>query len=206
MTSANGCYSVFVCQGTGCVSSRSHEIRKALEDQVVALGLAGRAEVKLSGCHGFCEQGPLVAIEPDGVLYTQVKEDDVASIAAEHLAQGKPVERLFYRDPATKRRIPYYRDIPFYAKQTRLILRNCGHINPEKIEDYIAVGGFQALEKVLREMTPDQVVQETTRSGLRGGGCWLPHGDQVEFLPPGPGGAQVCHLQRRRGRPRRLHG
>src|SRR3990172_6528396 len=166
----NGRRTVFVCQGTGCVSSRSPQIRDALEGRIKVSGLGDMVEVKLSGCHGFCEQGPLVAVEPEGVLYTRVKTEDVPEIVSQHLAAGQPVERLFYRDPATKKAVPHYRDIPFYAKQTRLILRNCGHINPEKIEEYIAAGGYQALIKTLKGMTPDQVLQEVTRSGLRGRG------------------------------------
>jgi NADH:ubiquinone oxidoreductase subunit F (NADH-binding)/(2Fe-2S) ferredoxin len=187
MSSDSG-YTVFVCQGSGCVSSRSPEIREALVDQVKTFSPNGKVEVKVSGCHGFCEQGPLVAVEPEGVLYTQVKVEDVPRIASEHLAKGKLVERLSYLDPATKKRIPYYRDIPFYAKQTRLILRNCGRIDPEKIKDYRAVGGYQALEKVLGEMTPDQVIKEVTSSGLRGrGGAGFPTGKKWSFCRQVPG-------------------
>jgi NADH:ubiquinone oxidoreductase subunit F (NADH-binding)/(2Fe-2S) ferredoxin/NAD-dependent dihydropyrimidine dehydrogenase PreA subunit len=180
--SGNGRATLFVCQGTGCVSSRSPEIREALEGQVKALGLDDQVEVKLTGCHGFCEQGPLVAIEPEGTLYTHVRVDDAPEIVSEHLAARRPVERLYYRDPVTEDLVPHYRDIPFYAKQTRLILRNCGHICPEEIEDYVAVGGYEALRSVLRDMTPDQVIEEVTASGLRGrGGAGFPTGKKWSF-------------------------
>ncbi len=137
--------------------------------------MAPRVDVKLSGCHGFCQQGPLVAVEPEGILYTHVTVHDVPSIVSEHLRRGRPLERLFYEDPVTKERIPHHRDIPFYAKQTRLILRHCGRIDPERIEDYIEMGGYRALRKALTEMTRDEIIEEVSRSGLRGrGGAGFP--------------------------------
>jgi NADH-quinone oxidoreductase subunit F len=176
MTSDNG-YTLFVCQGTGCVSSRSAEVRQALEIEVEKQKLGEKVKVEFSGCHGFCEQGPLVAIEPEGILYVHVSEKDAEEIIKEHLGGGKPVERLLYRDPVSGKSIPLYRDIPFYSKQTRRILKNCGLINPEKIEDYFAVGGYQALQKVFKELSPQQVIDEVTRAGLRGrGGAGFPTG------------------------------
>ena len=178
---------IFVCHGTGCVSGRSVEIRLALEKEVEELGL-DNVKVDFTGCHGFCEQGPIVVVEPEGIFYTRVTVEDVPEIAQSHLRDGQPVERLFYRDPVSHQAVPYYRDINFYKKQHRLILRNCGHINPERIEDYIATGGYQSLRKVLFEMTPEQVIDEVKRSRLRGrGGAGFPTGLKWEFCRKSPG-------------------
>jgi len=139
-------------------------------------------EVDFTGCHGFCQQGPIVVVEPEGIFYTRVKVEDATDIVQSHLRDGKPVERLFYRDPVTGEAIATYREINFYKKQTRLILRNCGHINPEKIEDYVATGGYDALKKVLLQMTPAEVISEIKKSGLRGrGGAGFPTGVKWEF-------------------------
>lgn len=172
---------VFVCQGTGCLSTGSGAIYEALKAEVAKLGLTD-VEVDFTGCHGFCEQGGIVVVEPEGIFYTHVTLDDVPAIVSSHLKDGNPVERLFYRDPATGQAVSRYHDINFYKKQQRVILRNCGRINPEKIEHYIANGGYRALEKVLREMTPEQVIDEVKRSGLRGrGGAGFPTGRKWEF-------------------------
>jgi len=178
---------VLVCQGTGCTSSRSEEIRRALEHEVKRAGL-NNAEVDFTGCHGFCQQGPIVVVEPEGIFYAHVKVEDAAEIVYSHLKEGKPVERLFYRDPVTNEAIPTYQEIKFYKKQTRLILRNCGHINPERIEDYIANGGYEALRKALLKMTPEEVISEVKKSGLRGhGGAGFPTGVKWEFCRKSPG-------------------
>jgi NADH-quinone oxidoreductase subunit F len=178
---------VLVCQGTGCTSSRSEEIRKALEHEVNLEGLSN-IEVDFTGCHGFCQQGPIVVVEPEGTFYAHVKVEDATEIVYSHLKEGKPVERLFYRDPVTNEAIPTYQEINFYKKQTRLILRNCGHINPERIEDYIATGGYEALRKALLQMTPEEVISEIKKSGLRGrGGAGFPTGEKWEFCYKAPG-------------------
>jgi NADH-quinone oxidoreductase subunit F len=180
-------YTVLVCQGTGCTSSGSEQIRLELEKEVKKAGLTN-TRVDFTGCHGFCQQGPIVVVEPEGTFYTHVKVEDSAEIVQSHLKNGKPVERLFYRDPVTNEPIARYSDIKFYQKQKRVILRNCGHINPERIDDYIAVGGYEALKKALAEMTPEQVIDEVKRSGLRGrGGAGFPTGQKWELCRREPG-------------------
>jgi NADH:ubiquinone oxidoreductase subunit F (NADH-binding)/(2Fe-2S) ferredoxin/ferredoxin len=178
---------IFVCEGTGCVSAKSVEIRQVLEKAVEELKLDS-VKVDFTGCHGFCEQGPIAFIEPEGIFYTHVSVEDVPEIAQSHLRDGQPVERLFYKDPVSTQAVPYYKDINFYKKQQRIILRNCGHINPERIEDYITTGGYQSLRKVLFEMAPEQVIDEVKRSGLRGrGGAGFPTGLKWEFCRNAPG-------------------
>jgi NADH-quinone oxidoreductase subunit F len=184
---SDGHRKVLVCQGTGCTSSKSEEIRTALEHEVNRAGLSN-IEVDFTGCHGFCQQGPIVVVEPEGTFYAHVKPEDAAEIVYSHLKEGKRVERLFYRDPVTNEAIPTYQGINFYKKQTRLILRNCGHINPERIDDYIATGGYQALRKALLQMTPEGIISEIKKSGLRGrGGAGFPTGVKWEFCRKSPG-------------------
>ena len=180
-------YKVLVCRGTGCVSGGGDAVYEALRAEVEQQGLHN-AGIDFVGCHGFCQQGPNVVIEPDGIFYTRVQVEDVAEIVAAHLRDGKPVERLFYRDPLTGKPVPHYSDINFYVKQRRVILRNCGHINPEKIEDYIERDGYRALRKVLVIMTPQQVIEEIRRSGLRGrGGAGASTAMKWQFCHDAPG-------------------
>jgi len=171
---------IFVCQGTGCISSGSDTVYEALKTEVTNLGLRD-VDVDFTGCHGFCEQGPNVVVEPEGIFYAHVQVEDAPEIVSSHLLNSKPVERLFYRDPGTGKAIPHYSEINFYKKQQRVILRNCGRINPEKIEHYIGQGGYRALRKVLL-MTPEEVIEEIKKSGLRGrGGAGFPTGRKWEF-------------------------
>jgi NADH-quinone oxidoreductase subunit F len=172
---------IYVCRGTGCVSGGGDLVYESLQAEVEKLGLSN-VEVSFTGCHGFCQQGPNVVVEPDGIFYTHVEPEDAAEIAASHLRDGIPVERLYYHDPVTDEAIPKYADIKFYAMQERIVLRNCGHINPEKIEDYLEKGGYQSLRKVLLEMTPEGVIEEIKKSGLRGrGGAGFSTGTKWEF-------------------------
>ncbi|MBT3284896.1 NADH-quinone oxidoreductase subunit NuoF [Candidatus Bathyarchaeota archaeon] len=172
---------LFVCQGTGCVSSKSPEIQVALEKLIEEANLED-IKVKLTGCHGFCQQGPIIIIEPEGIFYGLVGVDDVAEIVESHLINGKQVERLFYKEPVTGKAIPKYEDIPFYSKQERIVLKNCGTINSEDIEDYIEVDGYKAMEKALEDMIPDEVIEEVKASGLRGrGGAGFPTGLKWQF-------------------------
>ncbi|MFC2060278.1 NADH-quinone oxidoreductase subunit NuoF, partial [Chloroflexota bacterium] len=186
---------VYVCRGTGCVSGGGDGVYEALKTELARLGVKG-AEVDFTGCHGFCQQGPNVVVEPDGIFYTHVEPEDAADIVALHLRDGKPVEHLFYQDPVTGQAIPRYSDIIFYEKQERVILRGCGHINPERIDDYLSRGGYQALRKVLSDMTPQQVIEEIKRAGLRGrGGAGFSTGLKWEFCRNAPGSIKyvICN-------------
>ncbi|WP_333871112.1 NADH-quinone oxidoreductase subunit NuoF [Desulforamulus putei] len=166
---------IVVCGGTGCTSSGSARLVDSLKEAVNEAGLSDRVAVKKTGCHGFCENGPIVHIKPEGIFYTRVKPADARDIV-NHLADGKIVERLVYRDAAGNS-YPHFHEIPFYAGQTLILLTNCGHIDPEQISDYVAVGGYRSLVKVLQHMTPEQVIEEIQLSGLRGrGGAGFPTG------------------------------
>jgi NADH-quinone oxidoreductase subunit F len=172
---------IFVCQGTGCVSAGSGEIYEALNREVSQQGVRN-VKVDFSGCHGFCEQGPNVVIEPDGIFYTHVQAEDAAEIVRSHLAGNKPVERLFFRDPTTGEAMPRYADISFYSKQKRLVLHNCGHINPESIDDYVNHDGYKALQRAVLELTPEGVIEEVKKAGLRGrGGAGFPTWKKWDF-------------------------
>ncbi len=173
---------VYVCRGTSCESGKSDAIYEALIKGVAEAGLKD-VKVDFSGCHGFCQRGPIVDIEPEGFFYTEVSPGDVHDIVFGHLLGGKLVERLFYKHPTTGVPIPLGKDVPFYARQQRVILRNCGNINPENIDDYISVGGYESLKKVLFKMTPDEVIAEVKKAGLRGrGGAGFSTGMKWEFL------------------------
>ena len=185
---------IFVCQGTGCVSGGSDAVYEALKAEVVSQKLTD-VGVDFTGCHGFCEQGPNVVVEPEGIFYTHVEPEDAREIITSHLKDGKPVERLFYRDPVTGQSIPYYSEINFYKKQQRVVLRNCGHINPEKIDHYIDRGGYRSLRKALL-MTSEEVIEEIKKSGLRGrGGAGFPTGRKWEFCRNSPGDTKyvICN-------------
>ena len=156
---------IYICRGTGCESTKSPEIQAALEEEL----LGTNVDVKFTGCHGMCQQGPIVIVEPDDTFYAKVKTKDVTKIVDQHIKKGELVERLVYQDPTTKERIPSYHDIPFYARQKRLVLRNCGKINPEDINDSLAAGIYQGLQKAL-ELSPLEIISEVKDSGLRGRG------------------------------------
>ncbi len=156
---------ILICRGTGCESSKSAEIQEVLTEELKGTDV----EVKFTGCHGMCQQGPIVIIEPEDIFYAQVKLKDVPKIVETHINKGETVKSLVYKDPTTKERIPTYHDIPFYKRQKRLVLRNCGQINPEDIEDSLAAGTYQGLEKAFT-MTPPEIGTEVKESGLRGRG------------------------------------
>ena len=173
---------VLICGGTGCKSAGSKEVQLAFSRAIEAKGLSDEVMVVETGCHGFCEHGPLVIVYPEGTFYCQVKAEDVEEIVESHLFKGRIVERLLYHEPLTHESIPNYSEINFYKKQHRLVLENCGAINPEQIEEYIAVGGYEALAKAVTTMSPEDVIEEIKKSGLRGrGGGGFPTGMKWQF-------------------------
>ncbi|MDO8636765.1 MAG: NADH-ubiquinone oxidoreductase-F iron-sulfur binding region domain-containing protein [Dehalococcoidia bacterium] len=189
-------YTVNICEGTGCVAGKSEKIHKALEEQLKQQGLDSQVKIKRTGCHGFCQRGPIVDIDPEGYFYTEVSVEDVPEIISSHIRNGKPIERLFYRDPITGTPLAHSKDVAFYNRQTRLILRRCGHIDPENIDDYLQTEGYAALKKALKEMTPALVLEEMKKSGLRGrGGAGFPTGQKWEFCrsSPGPVKYVICN-------------
>ena len=166
---------ILVCAGTGCISSKSGEFVEALKEELAKLELTEKINIVKTGCFGLCAQGPIVIIYPEAVFYHQVQPKHAKKIVSDHLVKGKLVEKLLYHDNETKEIINKLMDTPFYHKQKRVALRNCGRINPEKIEEYIAFDGYQALAKVVNEYSRDDVLNTLETSGLRGrGGAGFP--------------------------------
>lgn len=179
---------VLICTGTGCVSSGADNIKNRFAAKLEESSLETEVKLVETGCHGFCEKGPIVIVYPEGVFYCQVKADDIDEIVEEHLLKGRIVDRLLYTQLGTETKIPAYSEIDFYKKQHRVVLANCGRINPESIKEYIAVGGYEACGKALTEMTPEEVVAEVKESGLRGrGGAGFPTGLKWELTRKTPG-------------------
>ena len=174
---------VLICGGTGCTSSHSIEIMKAMEEEIKLAGLTEEVQVVQTGCFGLCALGPIMVVYPDGTFYSHVSVEDVKEIVSEHLLKGRVVDRLIFKDVANGGvAIHSLGDTEFYKKQQRVALRNCGVINPEIIDEYIAVNGYEALGKVLTEMTPQQVIDTILASGLRGrGGGGFPTGRKWQF-------------------------
>ncbi len=169
--------SILVGLGTCGISVGAEEVFLSLEKEINELNLGEKIQIKRTGCQGFCQQEPIVIIEPEGIFYTKVKPDNAMDIVQSFMPDGKIVEPLLYRDPVNNNTIPHYWNIPFYRKQDRTILANCGKIDPEEIQDYLSNGGYEALKRVLSEMSPEQVITEIERSGLRGlGGAGFPTG------------------------------
>lgn len=168
---------IAVCMGTGCMSSASSELRQALREELEKHGLDEQVEVRRTGCFGFCEQGPIVVVNPGETFYTQVKPRDAKTIVEDHILGGEQVERLLYRDPTTNAIAQSWHEMGFYSKQQRILLHNCGIIDPENIDHYLAREGYQALHVALTHMTPEQVIDVISKSGLRGrGGAGFPTG------------------------------
>ena len=173
---------VLVCGGTGCSSSGSAELIERFEEQIAKNGLDREVKVVRTGCFGLCEAGPVVIVYPEGTFYSRIRPDDVDEIVSEHLLKGRVVQHLVYKEKADDEQHVTLDNIDFYRPQMRLALRNCGVIDPENIDEYIAFDGYKALAKVLTEMTPEQVISEVLKSGLRGrGGAGFPTGKKWQF-------------------------
>jgi len=179
---------VLVCGGKNCSSSASKQVLEAFAKELERKKLDQEVKLVETDCHDFCEKGPLVIVYPEGTYYVRVTPEDVPEIVEEHLVKGRIVNRLIYKAPVKEDEIPTYKELEFYRKQMRVALRNCGSIDPEEIKEYIARGGYSSLEKAIFEMTPEQVIDEVKRSGLRGrGGGGFPTGLKWEFCRRSPG-------------------
>jgi len=173
---------LLLCGGTGCHASGSQEVKRILQQELARLKLDQEIRVIETGCNGFCAQGPLMIVQPDGIFYQKLKPEDIPHLVEEHFLKGRPVKKLFYKVPASAETIPSMEDIPFYSKQKLIVLRNRGVIDPESIDEYIARDGYMGASKALLEMTPEQITEEVKKSGLRGrGGAGFPTGMKWEF-------------------------
>ena len=185
---------VTICGGTGCRVYGSEKVIDILQAEISKNGI--EADVRMTGCHGFCEQGPVVVIQPQGIFYKSVKLEDVPDIIRKTVARGEVIERLLYTDPVTGEKIAHEHEVPFYARQTRHLLNLNGLIDPTSIEDYIAIGGYGALAKVLCGMSAEEVIEEVSKAGLRGrGGAGFPTGLKWKFCHAAPGDVKyvICN-------------
>ena len=173
---------VLICGGTGCTSSGSAELIRLFEEKIKEVGLEKEVKVVRTGCFGLCEMGPVVIVYPEGAFYSHIKAENVEEIVNEHLLKGRIVRRLLCREAVEEEATKSLDEVDFYKKQKRVALRNCGVIDPERIDEYIAFDGYKALAKVLTEMTPQQVIDTIKASGLRGrGGAGFPTGTKWQF-------------------------
>jgi len=187
---------IAVCSSTGCSASGAQAVLAAFKRELAEQGLEDKVLLKATGCHGFCERGPIVVIHPQEIFYQRVTEEDVPEIVSKTIINGELVDRLLYTDPVTGEKIVHEGEIPFYKKQMRILYGNNGKIDPTSIEDYIALGGYSALSKVLFSMSPEEVIETIKRSGLRGrGGAGFPTGRKWESCRNAPGDVKyvICN-------------
>ncbi|OGN92205.1 MAG: NADH dehydrogenase [Chloroflexi bacterium RBG_13_50_10] len=179
---------ITVCNGTACHPYGCAQVIESFNQELSKQGLENKVDLRTTGCHGLCEKGPIVVVQPGDIFYQQVKPGDVPEILSETIVKGNIIDRLLHTDPITGSKVVHRQEIPFYKKQKRNILGNNTEINPIKIEDYIAIGGYTALAKALFEMTPEQIIEEIKHSGLRGrGGAGFPTGTKWESCRHAPG-------------------
>ena len=187
---------ITLCSGTGCLASGSRELTEAFRNELIKRNLESQVNIRTTGCHGFCEHGPLVVIHPAGIFYHNVKLEDVEEIISKTIINGEVVDRLLYIDPTTGKKIIFEKEVPFYKKQMRILFGNNGVIDPTIIEEYLGVGGYSALGKVLCGMEPEEVIEEIKKSGLRGrGGAGFPTGFKWDFCRKAKGDVKyiVCN-------------
>jgi NADP-reducing hydrogenase subunit HndC len=179
---------ITICSGSACHASGSKDVAASIEEEIEKQGLSGEVDIRKTGCHGFCERGPIVVIHPEEICYLQIQPEDVPEIISETIKGKKVIERLLYTDPSTNEKIVHESEIPFYKNQKRLVFGSNGNIDPKSIDDYLAIGGYSALAKALSQMTPEQVVEEVKKSNLRGrGGGGFPAGRKWEGSRNAPG-------------------
>jgi NADP-reducing hydrogenase subunit HndC len=179
---------ITLCSGTACHASGSKEVAASIEEEIKKQGLSAKVDFRKTGCHGFCEKGPIVVIHPEKICYLQIEPKDVPEIISQTIKGKKVIERLLYTDPSTNEKIVHEFEIPFYKNQERLVFGSNGEIDPTSIDDYLALGGYSALAKVLSQRTPEQVLEEVKKSNLRGrGGGGFPAGRKWEECRNAPG-------------------
>ena len=179
---------ITLCSGSACQATGSEEVAAKIEEEIKNQGLGDKVDTRKTGCHGFCERGPIIVIHPEGICYFQVKPDDVPGIISQTIKEKKVLEHLLYTDPVTGEKIVYESEIPFYKNQERLVFGSNGRIDPKSIDDYLAIGGYSALAKILPGMTPREVLEEIKKSNLRGrGGGGFPAGKKWEGALNAPG-------------------
>jgi NADH:ubiquinone oxidoreductase subunit F (NADH-binding)/(2Fe-2S) ferredoxin/ferredoxin len=179
---------ITLCSGTACHASGSEEVAASIEEEIEKQGLSGKVDFRKTGCHGFCEKGPIIVIHPEKICYLQIEPKDIPEIISQTIKEKKVIERLLYTDPTTNEKVVHESEIPFYKNQERLVFGSNGEIDPTSIDDYLALGGYSALAKALSQMTPEQVLEEIKKSNLRGrGGGGFPAGRKWEECRNAPG-------------------
>ena len=171
-----------LCAGSGCIGCGANEVVEAFKHHIAQMNMADKVDLRVTGCHGFCERGTLCVIKPEGIFYQTVSPKNVPDILETTILNGEIIEKLLYKDPRTEKTITYEKDVPFYQKQKRLIFGNNGHLDPTRIEDYLALGGYKGLAKALTQMEPEQIIEEVDKAGLRGrGGGGFPTGRKWKY-------------------------
>jgi NADP-reducing hydrogenase subunit HndC len=179
---------ITLCSGTACHASGSKEVAASIEEEIKKQGLSAKVDFRKTGCHGFCEKGPIIVIHPEKICYLQIEPKDIPEIISQTIKEKKVIERLLYTDPTTNEKVVHESEIPFYKNQERLVFGSNGEIDPTSIDDYLALGGYSALAKALSQMTPEQVLEEVKKSNLRGrGGGGFPAGRKWEECRNAPG-------------------